>query len=104
MQKSLGSRPTPAAWTPAPSGELRLAPTDPSHSAIEIRFSLASAATAHIAIFDVAGRQVHARDLDGFGPGEHLLQLDVGSLRPGLYLIRLRQTERQVLARCLLIR
>lgn len=67
---------------PARSGQLRL------------RFSLGSGGPASLELFDVAGRRIGARALDGFGPGTHTIDLGEGHrLGSGLYLVRLRQGD-----------
>jgi hypothetical protein len=95
-------RASATGFTPT-DGVLSLTSVNPSLSTLRLRFSLASASPARIDVYDVAGRRVADRELTGLGPGEHRIEMDPGQLRPGLYLIRLRQDDRQALARGLLI-
>lgn len=92
------------AGAPAAAGVLALAPVNPGSSTLTVRFSLAGAEPARLEVYDVAGRRIEARDLTDVGPGEHRLEIGGAALRPGLYLIRLRQGARQVVARGLLVR
>jgi hypothetical protein len=82
---------------------LSLSLASPSVSTLKLRFSLPSDADARIEVFDVAGRRVRERALTGMGLGEHSLQIGPEGLRPGLYLVRLRQDRDEVTARTLLV-
>jgi len=70
-----------------------------------VRFSLKDSQAATLALFDVSGRQVDSRRVDGMGPGWHSVTLVArGSLPAGLYIIRLTQDGRSVTARAVLVR
>jgi hypothetical protein len=82
-----GRRP-PAIWFGGVS-------PNPFRQVAEVRYSLAQRVTAHLAVFDVAGRVVR-RLADGVQePGDHVLRWDgLGGdgrrLAAGVYLLRLR--------------
>lgn len=69
----------------------------------QVAFSLATFERASIEVLDLAGRRVLARDVTSLGPGSHELALEQ-RLAPGLYLLRLRQGDREVRARSVVIR
>ncbi len=78
---------------------------NPAFGPVTVSFSLADAAPATIELLDVAGRQLLERDLADPSPGDHLLTLkESSSLRPGLYLLRLRQGSHQAVARLAVMR
>jgi hypothetical protein len=68
-----------------------------------LAYTLASSERARIDVLDPAGRRVMARELDS-APGEHVVTLDGASLGPGVYLLRLTQGSRSVVARAALVR
>jgi hypothetical protein len=74
---------------------LSLVGPNPARSGqLPLRFSLGSGGPASLELFDVAGRRISARALEGFGPGTHTIDLGEGQrLGPGLYLVRLRQGD-----------
>jgi hypothetical protein len=60
-----------------------------------VGFSLASEARAMLELLDVGGRRVHVQDLDGLGPGRHVIELDTTHpLGSGVYFLRLTQDGR----------
>ncbi len=82
-----------------PTLALALRPS-PSAGPLVVSFTLANAEPAALEMFDLGGRRVYEADLGGLGRGSHVLVLDrVGTLAPGVYLIRLRQAGRVVTAR-----
>jgi len=58
---------------------------------IDVRFGLASGATARLTLVDVQGRSVWADDVGPLGAGEHELTIGSAPLAPGVYLLRLAQ-------------
>jgi hypothetical protein len=59
---------------------------------LAVRFTLGSAATGALELFDAAGRCLAARDLGSLGAGQHSLELGGRQpLSPGVYLVRVRQ-------------
>ena len=56
-------------------------------------------------MYDLAGRVVLARALDGLGAGPHEVPLDTGPrLAPGIYLVRLTEGRLSATARAVVIR
>ncbi len=67
---------------------LRTPAPNPSRGSAEVTFALPAPQTAHVAVFDVLGREV-ARLADGpFAAGTHTLAVD--GLAAGVYVVRLR--------------
>jgi len=66
---------------------------------ITIGFALPSAAPATLEVFDLFGRRLVADEVGSLGAGDHRMALKVGTLRPGLYAIRLRQGDRLLTTR-----
>jgi hypothetical protein len=85
----------PVEVTGAPHLTLALAPTQPNPARardLAVRFTLASAAPARIALLDAAGRQVAGQDVSALGVGDHTWTPATGrSLGAGLYFVRLEQ-------------
>ena len=68
-------------------------------------FSLRDSKAASLALFDVRGRQLAARRVEGMGPGWHSVVFGGRSNLPaGLYLIRLTQDGRSLTTRAALVR
>ena len=60
---------------------------------------------ARLDLMDVAGRVMSTRQVGALGPGTHSLVLsDGGTLRPGIYFLRLTQGGSEVQARAAVIR
>jgi hypothetical protein len=83
---------------------LRLAPRSPATSVLAIGFELPSASPARLEVFDLAGRKVLVRSLEGQSPGAHELVIGDRALPAGLYLVRLAQGPRSVIARAVVLR
>jgi hypothetical protein len=81
---------------------LALSPANPVSGPFVVGFSLASAATARLEVFDVTGRTAAAREIGGLGAGRQSLSL--GILPAGVYVVRLSQSGRSVSARVAVIR
>jgi hypothetical protein len=64
---------------------------DPATGPVAVALSLASSQPARLEILDVAGRVVVSRDFAGLAPGAHLVALDRGLPRAGVYFLRLTQ-------------
>ena len=70
-----------------------------------VRFALASSAPAALDLIDPSGRRLMRRDVGALGPGEHVIDLDLGPPLPaGIYLVRLTQAGRSLAARVIAIR
>jgi len=62
----------------------------PAHGSVQIVFGLDVRAPARIELFDLAGRRLLSRPLDGLSPGEHVVRLDdAPAMKAGIYLVRL---------------
>ncbi len=85
----------PVEVTGTPHLTLALAPAQPNPARardLAVRFTLASAAPARIALIDAAGRQVAGQDVSALGVGDHTWTPAAGrSLGAGLYFVRLEQ-------------
>jgi hypothetical protein len=79
---------------------LELVGHNPSRSLLQVAFTLPSSARARLAVLDVTGRAVFSRDVAG--DGRH--QIEVGTLRSGVYLVRLTQGSRSEVRRAAVLR
>ena len=83
---------------------LRVTP-QPVVGAATLRFALPSAASASLALFDIAGRPVWSRDVGALGAGEHVVPLADGRHLPaGIYFARLTQGVRAATRRVVMLR
>jgi hypothetical protein len=68
---------------------------NPAKDGLTVSFVLPKAGPARIGLYDVAGRRRLARTFDSLEPGPQTVRLSsLGSLPPGLYLLRIEQGER----------
>jgi len=78
---------------------------NPAEGEVSVVFALESAAPARLELLDVAGRRVHAQEVGMLGPGQHVLKLEkTASLPAGIYVLRLTQAGRVVVARAAIVR
>jgi hypothetical protein len=78
---------------------------NPAVDALNVSFSLPSPSSASVELLDVTGRRVLDREVGSLGAGRHLVRLDNGSpVAPGMYWLRLRQGERSLMARAVVVR
>ena len=78
---------------------------NPAVGPLIVAFTLPRAEPATLALLDVSGRQVLAREVGSLGPGRHLIRLgECGCTPPGLYWLRLAQAGRSLVKRGALIR
>lgn len=101
-------RTTDEAWVEVPRA-LALAleglRPNPAVRDLNVAFTLPSPAPARLELLDVAGRQRLVRELEGLGPGRHLLRLDpTTALESGVYWLRLSHGLEQRLARAVVVR
>jgi hypothetical protein len=87
------------ATMPASAG-LRLLGPNPCIGELRVAFDLPGRAPARIELYDVSGRRVLERNLDGLGEGGHVLSL--ARQAPGIYFVRLVQAG-QVIVRKVVI-
>jgi hypothetical protein len=94
------------AWVDVP-GSLALALEgtlpNPAGRDFTVAFTLPVASPATLELFDIAGRSVFARTLDGLPPGRHVLALGQAPAS-GLYFLRLRQGTQEVSLRAVVAR
>ena len=84
---------------------LRGVTPNPAQHEVQVSFSLGDSKAASLALFDVSGRQLAARRVDGMGPGWHTVTLGGQSNLPtGLYVIRLTQDGRSLTTRAAVVR
>ena len=98
---------TGETWVSVPSLALALVgarPNPASGDRLRILFTLPSDHRATIELFDVCGRSLESREVGGLGVGEHAIILESRPRRPqGLYLVRLWQEGRDLVARVLVL-
>jgi len=84
---------------------LRGVAPNPAQHELRVSFSLRNSSAATLALFDISGRQLEARRVEGMGPGWHTVALGARSnLSAGLYIIRLSQAGRSLATRAAVIR
>jgi hypothetical protein len=72
---------------------------------VSIAFSLTGSEPAELRIIDAAGRLVASHAVGALGPGTHSIRaLDEGSLKAGIYLVRLTQANRSVTGKVTVVR
>jgi hypothetical protein len=72
----------------------------PAGAELTVWLSLENDTPAHLAMLDVGGRTVAARDLSGRGAGSHQISLSRrGGITPGVYWLRLRQAGKTASAK-----
>jgi hypothetical protein len=98
---------TQETWVDIPAPRLALdgLRPNPSPGAMTVSFSLPDAQPASLEVVDVSGRRVAQREVGSLGIGPHVLRLaETGSLQPGIYWLRLRQGDRALLSRGVVVR
>lgn len=98
---------TNEAWVEVPALRfaLRGLTPNPSHGDPLVSFSLANAGPATLELFDLRGRLLLAREVEGLGAGAHTLRMSEGIRLPaGVYALRLRQGSKVATARAVVIR
>lgn len=66
---------------------------NPSDHGVVVTFTLTNHAPASIELVDLSGRRVLSREVGSLGPGQHQLDLRDQRFAPGLYWIRLQQSN-----------
>lgn len=77
---------------------------NPTHGTFRIEFALADATPTTLAIYDVMGRQVAARDVGMMGAGKHSVIIGNPRLAPGIYLVKLNRADASLVTRAIVIR
>jgi hypothetical protein len=101
-----GAAAVPAREEEAPALALAITEVSPnpaSQGGTEVSFALAEASPATLEVFDIAGRQVEARDLSAFGPGTHRVRIGA-ALSSGYYWVRIRQGGRTASHAAIIVR
>jgi hypothetical protein len=84
---------------------LRGAIPNPAARSLTVSFSLPDTRPASLELFDLSGRSLRSRAVGSLGPGWHTVALDPErTLKPGLYLMRLRQGDRTLVAKTCVLR
>jgi hypothetical protein len=76
------------------SPALRLLGPNPSFGDLQVAFELVGGAPARLELYDVTGRRVRERGLDGLAAGAHVLTL--ARPAPGMYFLRLVQAGHSI--------
>lgn len=90
------------AWVTVPgAASLQIFGAQPNPSPrVALSFSLASEGPARLEMFDLRGRLVAQRRLDGFGVGTHVLSIpEADKLASGIYVVRLTQDSASAVQR-----
>ena len=97
---------TPVGVGNGPAAELALRGVTPNPAMHQLRvsFSLKDTKPATLALYDIIGRQITSRRVDGLGAGWHSVDLAQGGLRPGVYVIRLTQDGKSLSRRAAFVR
>jgi len=98
--------PTVGVGEPGPAKlAIRGVMPNPTKDELRVSLSLGDLAPATLEVFDVSGRQLAARRVEGMGPGWHTVTVgDPSRLPAGLYLIRLTEGRRSLTTRAAVIR
>ena len=93
-----------AVERPGTSADFAITPVgNPARGRIALAATLPNDAPAEVALFDVAGRQVVSRAIEG-SPGRRTLTLArAGEIAPGVYLVRLTQGHRAATTRVVFV-
>jgi len=89
------------AWVTVPAALLALggASIRPGAADLTVSFSLPGEGRAVLELFDIRGRMLESREVGGLGAGEHQVSMGGGRVPSGVYLIRLRRSERTLTAK-----
>ena len=95
-------------WVDVPlASELALVgfKSNPVRDDRSVVFTLVDASPARLEMFDVGGRKIAAREVGTLGGGSHVVTLGDGrTLTSGVYLLRLTQGARSIMARAVILR
>jgi hypothetical protein len=91
----------PAALALALEGAL----PNPAVGALNVAFTLPRSGRASLELLDIAGRQLAEREVGDLGAGRHLVRLNESRRTPpGVYWLRLTQSDRSLVKRAVVIR
>ena len=95
----------PVTVATADASRLMLSGPNPAIGVFRVDFNLPQAGPARLEAFDVTGRRCFSREVGGLGPGAHSILLDAGgSLRPGIYVVRLQYAGKTQTGRVVFMR
>jgi hypothetical protein len=78
---------------------------NPARGELTVAFTLPEAGPARLELFDLSGRRLAAREMNGLGPGTHQIRFsETRRLPPGAYLLRLSAAGESVRTKAILIR
>ena len=78
---------------------------NPAHDRLALQVSLPDASPAFLELFDVTGRKIAERAVEGLGVGSHLVTIgEGGRLASGVYLVRLTHRTRSLTTRAAVLR
>jgi hypothetical protein len=78
---------------------------NPAITGLDVAFTLGDGSPATLELLDLAGRSVRRRDVGALGAGPHLVDLKGAEpLKPGFYVVRLRQSGRALTKRVTFVR
>ncbi len=66
---------------------------NPASTQISVSYSLSQVNDAELSLTDMTGRKVQTMNLNNLSSGKHSIQMDVSSLKEGLYLCRLTTAD-----------
>jgi hypothetical protein len=98
--------PTVGVGEPGPAKlAIRGVMPNPAKGELRVSLSLGDLEPATLEVFDVSGRKLEARRVEGMGPGWHTVTIGDPSMLPaGLYLVRLTQGRRSLTTRAAVVR
>jgi hypothetical protein len=98
--------PTVGVGEPGPAKlAIRGVTPNPAKGELRVSLSLGDLEPATLELFDVSGRKLEARRVEGMGPGWHTVTVGDPSMLPaGLYLVRLTQGRRSLTTRAAVVR
>jgi hypothetical protein len=70
---------------------------NPSQGMSQLRFQLGQSRNISLSLHDLTGRQIRMLSSRTYGPGEHLEQIPLSDLNPGVYLLQMKVDEGKAL-------
>jgi hypothetical protein len=99
---------TTETWVDVPAAlalTLEGALPNPAVGALNVAFTLPRSGRASLELLDIAGRQLAQREVGDLGAGRHLVRLNESRRTPpGVYWLKLTQSERTLVKRAVVIR
>ncbi len=73
------------------------------HTSLQLRFGLPAVTTIKVQLYDTLGREIMIIADGKYDAGKHIVSMDIGALRPGLYFLALSTTESRVTKKLLVL-